>query len=133
MVAFSSMAESKFLKKEDLDPVQGNLVTIKGFTRAKVSDDGEEPEYKFTVAFREFEKPMVLNATNRAILEKAFGPDTEDCVGKQVVAYIDENISFQGKLVGGIRLRQRRVAATTARPVAPPPIAQGVDDLDIPF
>lgn len=128
MVSFSSMAESKFLKKEDLNPERGNLVTIQDFKRAKVSDEGDEPEYKFTVKFREFEKPMVLNATNRAILEKTFGSDTDDCLGKQIVVFIDENISFGGKIVGGIRVRAVKKAAP------PPPVqAQGVDESDIPF
>lgn len=124
MVAFSSMSESKFLKKEDLDPERGNLVTIKEFKKQKVeeSDDGTI-EYKWTVYVNEFEKPFVLNATNRAILERVYGADTDDCLGKKIVLYVDENVSFGGKLVGGIRLRAPKKAA-------PPPPLIHKDDLD---
>lgn len=141
MVAFSSMSESKFMKKEDLNQERGNLVTIVSFARQKVeeNDDGTT-EYKFTVKFREFDKPLVLNATNRAILERVYGSDTEDCINKQIVIYVDENVSYAGKLVGGIRMRAVRKAPTlpaaTPAPV-PDPVPQmlHVDPLDedIPF
>jgi len=42
---------------------------------------------------------MVLNATNRAILERIYGGDTEDCIGNPIVMYVDENVSYAGKLV----------------------------------
>ena len=152
MVAFSSMSESKFLKKEDLDQERGNLVHIKSFQKQLVeeNDDGTK-EYKFTMSVNEYDKPMVLNATNRAILERIYGGDTEDCIGNPIVMYVDENVSYAGKLVGGIRLRkpagraaalpkgnvgtddlQRRVDALkpAAQAVAK---AAGVDDDDIPF
>src|SRR5574343_1370313 len=103
MVMFSTMGTSKFLKKEDVEGPK--LVTIAGFQRVNVAQEGEEPEQKWTVSFDELEKPMVLNSTNRAILERTFGPDTDDAIGKSIVIYVDDNISFGGKLVGGLRLR----------------------------
>lgn len=131
MTSFSSMSESKFLKKEDLNPTTGNLVTIKEFKKQKIEeDDAGVAEYKWTMYVREFEKPLVINATNRAILERTYGPDTEDCLGRQIVMYVDENVSYAGKLVGGIRLRASKRAAPT-----PPPVPVHIDALDddIPF
>jgi hypothetical protein len=129
MVMFSAMGTSKFLKKEDLEGP--TLVTIKDFKRVNVAQEGEEPENKWTVYFEEFEKPMVMNSTNRAIMEKVCGPDTDDAVGKSLVLYVDDNISFGGKLVGGLRLRAKKEGA--AKPAKKKPAPQGVDEDDIPF
>lgn len=125
MALFSTMGTSKFLKKEDID--KPTLLTIASFSRMNVAQEGEEPEQKWTVSFEELSKPMVLNSTNRAILEKTFGPDSDDAIGKPVVCYVDDNISFGGKLVGGLRLRAPKGQAK------PSPKPQGVDEDDIPF
>lgn len=130
MVAFSSMSESKYLKKEDLDE-QGNLCTIKAFKKQNVAQEGEDPENKYVMYTHEFEKGLVLNATNRAILERVYGPDTDDCIGNPIVLYVDENVSYAGKIVGGIRLRAPKGHAKPK--VAPGAKAQGVDTDDIPF
>ena len=135
MVAFSTMATSKFLKKEDLDE-NGNLVHIKAFKRVNVAQEGEPDEMKFTVQFNEFEKPLVLNATNRAILEKTYGPDTDDCLGNPIVIYNDPNVSYAGKLIGGIRMRAPKghKQAPAQAPAKPKP-QNNPDDFDdsVPF
>lgn len=128
-----SMVESKFLKKEDLDYENGNLVTVKGIDRQNVGlADGEE-DLKWCMHFKEFPKPMVLNSTNIQLATKALGTDeTDDWIGRKLVIYVDDNVSFGGKLVGGIRIRKPRGQAGTPqqnpaqppqqrRPVAAPP------------
>ena len=129
MVAFSTMADSKFLKQADL-PEQGALCTIKSFKRVNVAQEGEDPENKFVMYVMEYEKPLVLNATNRAILEKIYGPDTADCEGNTVVMYVDPNVAYAGKIVGGIRLRAPR---SKAKPTPPPKVNSDDIDNDIPF
>lgn len=124
MVAFSSMSEFKYLKKEDLDE-QGNLCTIKAFKKQNVAQEGEDPEHKYVMFLHEFEKGLVLNATNRAILEKIYGGDTDDCVGNMVVLYVDPNVSYAGKITGGIRLRAPKGHAKP-KPASKP----NVDDFD---
>lgn len=128
MVAFSTMADSKFLKQADL-PEQGALCTIKAFKRVNVAQEGEDPENKFVMYVMEYEKPLVLNATNRAILEKIYGPDSDDCVGNMVVLYVDPNVSYAGKIVGGIRLRAPKGKAKPA----PKPNVDDIDNSDVPF
>ena len=129
MVAFSTMAESKFLKQADL-PEQGALCTIKAFKRVNVAQEGEDPENKFVMYVMEYEKPLVLNATNRAILEKIYGPDTADCEGNPVVMYVDPNVAYAGKIVGGIRLRAPKGYAKP-KPASRPNVDDS--DNDIPF
>jgi len=80
-------------------------------------------------------------------MAKACGSeDTDDWIGKQVIVFVDENVSFGGELVGGLRIRKHKVAAPVA-PTAPRAAApqrqaapqaapaSGFDDMadDIPF
>lgn len=126
------MTESKYLKQSDVP--QPALVTIKGFTRVNVAQQDEAPEHKWTISFAEFEKPMVLNSTNIQLLGVATGTDdTDEMVGRKVVLYTDPNVSYAGKLVGGLRIRavrQKQQAAPAPQPVA---TADPFDDEDIPF
>lgn len=123
------MMESKFLKKEDVE--QPKLVTIKGFSQANAGRD-DAPDMKWTMSFREFDKPMVMNSTNLQLAAQALGSDdTDHWIGKQIVLYNDPNVQFQGKLIGGIRIRAPKKRAA---PV-PEPAAATIEDFDddIPF
>lgn len=112
-----AMVESKFLKKEDLNYDTGNLVTVKSIDRQNVGmNDGEE-DLKWCMHFNEFQKPMVLNSTNIQLATKALATDeTDDWIGCKLVIYVDDNVSFGGKLVGGIRIRKPRGQAGQQRP-----------------
>ncbi len=122
------MKESKFLRKEDVG--KGTLATITGVVRKNVAQEGAEPEHKWCLTFEELDKPFVLNATNIQLCEGICGSDdTDNWVGKRVVLYTDPNVSYGGKLIGGIRVRAPKVGAVAPRKVAPEPI---VED-DIPF
>ena len=82
--------------------------------------DGKPAEYKWLAFYQEFEKPMVLNSTNIQLMSKACGSDdTDDWIGKQVIVFVDENVSFGGELVGGLRIRKHKQAAPVAPRAAP--------------
>lgn len=101
MPRIHEMTDSKFLKKEDAG--DGILVTINGVEKRDVGTESE-PEQKWALLLAEC-KPLVLNSTNMALLEKALGSDdSDDWIGKQVVLFNDENVSFGGKLTGGVRI-----------------------------
>lgn len=123
------MIESNYLKKEDVgDEVE---VTIVGIKQGNVAREDQEPDMKWLIKFQEFAKPMVLNSTNIQLLVKATGTDeTTEWKGKTVTLYVDDNVSFGGKLVGGIRIRVPRKAAPSKVPSG-----GGFDDMDsdIPF
>jgi len=98
------MKESKYLKKEDAG--EGKLVTIRSMEQSNVAMEDQPEELKWIVHFDEFQKGMVLNWTNIQLIAKAVGTEeTNDWKGKKVVIYEDPNVSFGGKLVGGIRVR----------------------------
>jgi hypothetical protein len=125
------MIESKYLKQSDVE--EETEVTIAKVGQINVAREDQEPEMKWAVRFTELKKPMVLNSTNIQLLAKACGSeDTEDWLGKKVVIYSDPNVSFGGKLVGGLRVKLP-VKASSKKPV---PAGGGpfdtMDD-DIPF
>jgi hypothetical protein len=97
------MIESKYLKQSDID---GEIpVTVAGLKKVNVARDDEDPEYRWTVKFREYPKPMVLNVTNLKRMAKALGDDTDEWTDKQVILYVDPDIEFGGNVVGGLRLK----------------------------
>lgn len=118
----SELKESKFLRKEDVGA--GVLYTIAGVSQQNVAKEGAPEELRWVMHFDEVEKPLVLNSTNGQIIAKFTGSeDSEGWLGQQVVLYHDPNVSFGGKLVGGIRCRAPRkpgVPVTGKRPVAAP-------------
>lgn len=106
MTSISDLKTSKYLKKDDVG--DGVIVTINGLTRENVAMDGAEESMKYVLHFDELEKPMVLNSTNGQIIAKITGKTDDieiEWVGKKIVLYNDPNISFAGKLTGGIRAR----------------------------
>jgi hypothetical protein len=132
----SEMRESKFLKQSDIGT--GALMTIDGCDRHNVAKEGAEPEHKWCLTFAETDKPLVLNSTNIQICERIFGSDdTDHWIGQRVVLYVDPNVSYGGKVVGGIRIRAPKPQNQAAKPSKPvavpgPSVAELTDD-DIPF
>jgi hypothetical protein len=128
----AEMRESKFLKKEDVG--RGVLVTIATCVRKNVALEGADPELKWCLTFHEVDKPLVLNSTNIQLCEQICeSDDTDHWTGKRIVLYTDPNVSFGGKLVGGIRVRKPKATAPPPVPVSPPAREPGEDDDSIPF
>lgn len=131
MPRVNDMIESKYLKQSDVpDPV---IVTVGKLGKVNLAKEGDPPEEKWAVRFKEFSKPMLLNSTNIKLLEKACGSDdTDDWIGKEVILYNDENVTFGGQVVGGLRIR-RQQSEPTRKVVASS--GSGFDDMndDVPF
>ena len=123
----SDMIQSKFLKKEDFDTPK--VLTIKDCSLEEVG----QGDTRWVLFFKEAQKGLVLNVTKIRQLEAAYGDDSDGWVNQRVKLSHDPNVSFQGKIVGGIALQTPKAA----KPVAPPPPAvHGEGDFgddDIPF
>ncbi len=118
MPKISEMRESKFLKKEDVG--RGALATITSCQQHNVALEGAPPEHKWTLSFQEFDKPLVLNATNIQVCAQICeSDDTDDWGGHQIVLYTDPNVMYAGQVVGGIRIRPKK-AVTVKAPVKAP-------------
>ena len=130
MPKISEMRESKFLKKEDVGV--GSLMTVESVEQHNVAKEGAEHEMKWCMSFVESDKPLVLNSTNIQVCAQVFGSeDTDDWTGKKIVLYNDPNVSYQGKVIGGIRVRAPKVNKAAVKP-APVPV-QTLDESEIPF
>jgi hypothetical protein len=117
MASVGDLKSSKFLKKEDVG--QGALVTIREVSQQNVAKDGAPEEAKWCLHFDEFDKPLVLNSTNGQIIAKITGIENDievGWVGKKIVLYDDPNVSYAGKITGGIRVRAPK---STTKPDLP--------------
>lgn len=131
MPKLSEMLPSRFLKKDDVP--QPALVTIGDIEQVNVAPQGQPEEKKWTMSFPELDKPLVLNSTNMHVIGSIYGEDTDGWMGQKLVIYHDPNVSFGGKLVGGLRVRAPK--NQRAAPPAPAKPAGKFDDMedDIPF
>jgi hypothetical protein len=117
MASLNDLRKSKFLKKEDVG--EGALVTVRRVAEFNVAVEGAEPEMKWGLEFDELDKPLICNSTNGQIIAKITGKDHDietAWVGAKLVLYSDPNISFGGKLVGGIRVREPKKQAAQDLP-----------------
>lgn len=116
----SQLKQSKFLTRGDVG--RGLLVTIREVFQENVAKEGAPEELKWCIQFEEHEKPMVLNSTNGQIIAAITkSEDTDGWPGHKIVLYDDPNVSFGGKLVGGIRVRAPRNQPVPAKTAAPKP------------
>ena len=128
------MIESKYLKQSDVE--YETEVTILKIGQINVAREDEQPEMKWAVRFQELKKPMVLNSTNLQLLAKACdSEESDDWIGKKVTIFADPNVSFGGKLVGGLRVKLQPKAPQEPRLQAAKPTGTKFDDMedDIPF
>ena len=128
----SEMRESKFLRKEDVG--RGVLATITGCIKKNTAMEGAPLEHKWCLTFHELDKPLVLNSTNTQLCEQICGSDdTDQWIGKRIVLFTDPNVSYAGKLVGGIRVRKPKSTAPPPPPAPPEPDFDPITEDDIPF
>lgn len=119
MPSVSEMLPSRFLKQSDIE--QPTVVTIGGVNK-EVLDD----QTKWVLNFHELDKPLVLNTTNIQALARVCGSSNSDhWQGKKAILYVDENVSYGGKIVGGLRIR-----AINKRVQKPEPEEAEVSDYD---
>jgi hypothetical protein len=117
MPSINDLKSSKFLKKDDVGA--GKLVTIASVHQENVAKDGADPEMKWCLSFNELDKPMVLNSTNAQVIGKITGIEDNieiGWVGRQIVIYDDPNVSYAGKITGGIRCRAPKTVAVPDLP-----------------
>jgi hypothetical protein len=101
------MIGGKYLKKEDCDPAIMGI--IERFEEENVAMPDQPEDKKWVMYFENIEKGLVMNTTNLQLAAIAFGTqETDDWIGKQIVLYHDPNVSYGGKLTGGIRVRAPR-------------------------
>jgi hypothetical protein len=53
----------------------------------------------------EGDQSITLNMANKITLVDAFGDESDNWIGKPVVAYFEPDVKFGGRLTGGLRLK----------------------------
>lgn len=131
----NELKSRKFLKRQDVGP--GVLVTIKSVVQENVAKEGAPEELRWCMHFEESingdSKPCVLNSTNGQIIAGITKSEESDSwIGAKIVLYDDPNVSFGGKLVGGIRVRAPRLKTkppvTAQKPATAPAPTDPTDD-----
>ena len=102
---------SQYIKKEQLPVKQDLPLTIAGYVKEEVGTD-KEPKQAWVLSFEEVEERLILNKTKGDAIAAAVGGsyDMDDWVGKKIALYVDPNIMYSGKKVGGIAVRETLVA-----------------------
>jgi len=99
----SKYRNSKWLKKEDVAQLdeEKRIVTVEAIVEEQVGDD-----IKPVVYFKGIGKGWAINMTGLEALSEISGSqDTEDFIGVRVEIYVDPDVRYAGKRVGGIKLR----------------------------
>lgn len=105
---------TKYLSKDDIKtPTTGTIARVVNETLGQGDDQEIKPVMYFSSGI---DKPMVVNATNWINVEAIYGDESDNWIGKQVEVWVDPSVSFGGKRIGGLRLRQpaQHAAPTTA-------------------
>ena len=107
----NAFKQSRYMTKMDVE--RPLVCTISEVKSENVAPDGQAPENKAVIYFEEDCKPLVQGSQGLAKIAKFLGSeDTDDWTGKKVTVYIDDNIMYGGKEVGGIRCRAPKGAKT---------------------
>jgi len=124
--------DTQYLKQEDV--MKPLLVTIDHCAEEDVSMESQPEKLRCIIHFTENLKPLIGNWTNLSAIKDINGSgDSDNWDGTKIVLYVDSNVMFAGKRVGGIRvrppLRPPRQQAQPPQEDGPPPPT----DEDVPF
>ena len=129
----SAAFPSKYLRAADLGGRQVTAI----IDRVEI-DEMTDGEPKPVVYFVNKQKAVVLNKTNANAIAAAYGDDTDEWTGGEVVLFT-AMVDFQGKTTEAIRIkippRKRDKPAPASRPrqEETEPVERGPVDDDIPF
>lgn len=128
-----SLYEHDYLGQWDCD-TSDLVLTITRVTRQEVlNPKTNKKAMKVCLGFKETDKLMVLNATNRDIIAKelGYGYKYPSWSGKQITLYVDPNVKVAGKKVGGIRIRAEfvKIPCTECGQLLAPGFGMSIEEL----
>ena len=106
---------SDYLKASDLN---GKEVKVKiGKVELVEMGQGNEKKSKLLIHFNGKQKGLVVNVTNCNTIEKLYGDETDNWVGKEIILAPRE-VEFQGEMVWAIRVSLQKPGTVVEAPVA---------------
>ena len=99
------VGNAAYLKKEDLsEPIDASLLWVK---EEKVTAPGKGTKTRLVAYFEGLSKGLVLNTANAEALAELTGTDDyEKWADTPVQLYVDPDVTYGGKKIGGIRIRK---------------------------
>ena len=99
------VGNAKYLKKEDIpSPVNTSILSIK---EEEVTTPGKGTETRLVLYFDGLKKGLVLNQANADALEEITGTDdTDEWADTPVQLWVNPDVTYGGKRIGGIRIRK---------------------------
>ena len=96
----SQAFKSKYLRGSELE---GELeLIIRDVRMVQIDPNDDAPK---VVVFFNDGSPLILNSGNWNIIEDMYGDDSDEWIGKKIRVWFNPDVEFQGKRVGGIRVR----------------------------
>ena len=108
MRSYDKHRSTKFIQKSDVEnsPHGGLLVTIKEIAEENVAPEYKAEEIKYVIYFKEAYKPWTPGIETLEVIKQIAGTgNVDDWSGTKLVLFVDPNVKFGGKMVGGIRCR----------------------------
>lgn len=122
MRSYDKYRETSYIQKSDVQ--KGVLVTIANIKEEDVSSPGYPEKIKYVIYFKEDYKPWVPSISSLEEIKSIAGTgDVDRWPGTVIVLYVNPDVEFAGKRVGGIRCR----APKNQQPPATQPSGQNPD------
>ena len=104
MRSYDKYRNTKYIQKSDVE--KAALVTIDKITEEDMASNGQPEEMKYIIHFKENYKPWAPNIGSLEEISHIAGTgDVDRWVGTVIVLYVNPDVEFAGKRVGGIRCR----------------------------
>ena len=129
MRSYDKYKNTKFIQQSEIEnsPHRSILVTIANVTEENVAPESQPERIKYVIHFKENYKPWAPGVeTLGAISHIAKIGNVDKWSGTKLVLFVDPNVSFQGKITGGIRCRAPKNQPETQQDE--PPKAEFCDD-----
>jgi hypothetical protein len=110
---------SKYLSSPDVGEHKFRATIVKVRKEEMRTDNGKK-RMKFVLYLDKFDKPMVLNTTNKDELVTKLGRNPANWIGAVIGLLVDNNVMYAGKRVKGLRLRVLLPPATGSKPAPAP-------------
>ena len=133
MRSYDKHRSTKFIQKSEIEdsPHGSLLVTIKEIAEENVAPEYKAEEIKYVIYFEEAYKPWTPGIETLEVIKQIAGTgNVDEWPGTKLVLFVDPNVKFGRKMVGGIRCRAPKNQPEQVEQVEEPP---KVDDSDIPF
>lgn len=129
MRSYDKHRNTKFIQKSEIENTEHGvvLVTIKEITEENVAPEYQAQDIKYVLYFEEDYKPWAPCWESLEVIKHIAGiGDVDKWPGTKLVLYVDPNVKFGRKTVGGIRCREPKNQPEQVE-------AKPVKDNDIPF